>query len=141
MLSTLGRGGAAISILAVWWSASGPWTYLHSFTFRRSDCNRNRNICGGSNYINTAFAMGNCYHTNETPNFHFPHEALHQLQGKYTTAAITCMNTEKQSSGLPSCSTSFIRIHLCDKLHSCGANQTYADLPEDTASDSWVGFF
>lgn len=79
MLSPTAAGGAATSFLAVWLSALEPWMYLHSFAFRRSDCNRNRNICRDSKYINTAFVMDNCYHANETSNFHFPHEALPQL--------------------------------------------------------------
>lgn len=118
-------------------SAWGPWTHLHCFAFGRSDCSRNRNVCGGRC---TSIAMDNCYHANKSPNFHLP-PGLTPAPREVPHGSSRCMSAEMQLLGLPPCLASSTNTHLCGELCPCSASQTYARLPGDIASSSWAGSF
>lgn len=71
---------------------------------------------------------GYCYHTNKTPDFHFP-QGFTSAPREVHQGSSHCMNAEMQPLGVPPCLTSFADMHLCDELCSCGASQTYTHLP------------
>lgn len=73
---------------------------------------------------------GYCYHVNETPNFHFPPDLTPAPREVYQGSR-HCMNAEMQPLGVPLCLTSSADIHLCHKLCSCGASQTFTHLLGD----------